>query len=304
MNSLLLVRYAGQYAISAKSAEKIMVDSPRGVSWLYIIGDGENDQACVVEAGSSSPSVKSDFLSYVDPSIKSNGLVPDPEFMQSNITSEWKNGIRTRWNDYQYRYQYLQYNIRLLSYYNETYYTYKKFWDSAFNENGYIDVKCSDRNCPGSFYFPPQRETRNDFVMATNHYIIPEMRLSTMTRWLELLLMSKLNPFDNSSKNDDIQWRYDKLNYIILSELKMGPIDYNKAKCLIDFLSPKGNNYGPECASNSTKSPGGETRIEGSTALCDLKKKTIEGHYGYFCDEWVKITLPDYLDDPDQAGNA
>ena len=89
---------------------------------------------------------------------------------------------------------------------------------------------------------------------------------------------------------DDIQWRYDELNNQIMKALENGnKIDYEKARELIDYLSPK-RTY-PKYYENNPKSDDGEIVIDGSVSLCDLKNLTMESHYGYYCDEWVKINL-------------
>ena len=41
-----------------------MATARRGVSWLYILADGATDDACILEAGASTPEL--DFLQYTD----------------------------------------------------------------------------------------------------------------------------------------------------------------------------------------------------------------------------------------------
>lgn len=53
VNSLLLARKCIQYGANAEQIVQIMRDTQRGVSWNYIISDGTNDRACVIEAGKS-----------------------------------------------------------------------------------------------------------------------------------------------------------------------------------------------------------------------------------------------------------
>jgi hypothetical protein len=92
---------------------------------------------------------------------------------------------------------------------------------------------------------------------------------------------------------NDSQWRYDVLNAHILEALDEtkkggnGGVGYDKAKDILDFLNPSGrypDYYGRD-----------KQVIEGSLSLFDLKKKTVESHYGYYKDEWIKLTLPNYL---------
>lgn len=123
-------------------------------------------------------------------------------------------------------------------------------------------------------------------MVTTNHYLYPPMRLCAMEPWTANLLQGY---------TDDIQWRYDELNHQIREALSaQGKIDYATAKRLIDFLAPYGNF--PQYYDHNPKSKdGAATVIKGCTSLFDLKKRTIESHYGYYCDEWVKTTLPLYI---------
>jgi hypothetical protein len=82
----------------------------------------------------------------------------------------------------------------------------------------------------------------------------------------------------------DILWRYDELNKQCLDNY--GSIDYVTAKKLIDFLSPRGQ-FPSYYGSNNV--------IEGSVSLCDLVARTMESHFGYQEDEWVKLALPKYI---------
>jgi len=50
-----LIRYAGHRGDSAAAALQTMIDAPRGVSWIYLIADGKNNRAAIVEAGAATP---------------------------------------------------------------------------------------------------------------------------------------------------------------------------------------------------------------------------------------------------------
>ncbi len=291
VNSLLLVRHTAQFADSAENAVKIMAGLEKGVSWLYLVGDGENDRACVVEAGSSK--VNRDFLFYPDQELKNNKFFPDHAYLNSHKTADWQNGIMVRWNDYRYHKEYLDLNKDLYSWYNEHHDPKIVYREGAFSENACIDDSLNESNCAGTYYFTPQRESNDEYLLVTNSYIIPEMRLAMMWDWSAMINGSKSHGI---AKTDDIQWRYDKLNQLFHLKLSEGVIDYEKAKELIDYLSPA-SMFGDDYAHYYDNGPqdDGWRRIEGSTALCDLKNMTIEAHYGYFKDEWVKITLPNYI---------
>jgi hypothetical protein len=112
------------------------------------------------------------------------------------------------------------------------------------------------------------------------------MRLFAMKPWTNWVVSSIFREYD------DIQWRYDRLNDVISSFLKRRKANYKAAKAFLDFLSPPSSDY---YSGNPKSKDGKEIRMEGSSSLCDLKAKTIESHYGYFCDDWVRLSLESYL---------
>ena len=284
INSLLLVRQCVQEGDSAEAAARVIAETPRGVSWNYIIADGNSDRACVAEAGSSGaapdimqfpPEDARPFLPRVNPAA--DGGFDSPF-----------NGMMLRWNDYTYPMEYLDYNPGLWAYYNKKHSSQNLIYPDAFSDKGFINRNNSENNCPSTFYFAPQRENNNSLVLATNHYIIPEMRYYSMHPWTSRVIGGIVN---------DIQWRYDELNTLIADTIEQkGYIDYEAARDLISFLSPYGKNSA-YYAGNPKSKDGREIRIEGCVSLFDLKDLTVESHYGYYCDKWVKLTLANYFDE-------
>lgn len=123
-------------------------------------------------------------------------------------------------------------------------------------------------------------------IIVTNHFIIPEMQLYSMHPWTSRVLGMKIN---------DIQWRYDTLNFEIMQALnENGSVNYSMAKKLIDFLAPYGK-YASYYEKNPRSHDGREIRIEGCTSMFDLKNLVVESHFGYYCDQWIKITLHQYV---------
>jgi hypothetical protein len=291
-NSLLLNRHAIQYGDTCKNAADVIVNAQRGVSWNYVLADGTTDRSCIVEAGCSTANL--DFLSYVPQDIKSAGVLPDEVFIANNLSAEVRNGTMIRWNDYKYNDKYLDFNKHLMPYMKE----YAKklvplallLQDYKYNYNpddfleiGYLNKTRKDTNCPLSYYFAPQRENRSDLLLVTNHYIIPEMRLCAMNEWTQ---------FMSSGNIQDIQWRYDELNKRLINALDNGPVSYETAKRIANFLAPDGDfpdYYNPE------GKPMNQVHVHGSISLMDLKNKTIDTIYGYFSDQWVKIRLNNYF---------
>lgn len=280
-NSLLLLRVCAQYSQNAEAAVERMTGMERGVSWDYIIADGKTERSCVAEAGASGPIP--DFTQI--PPEEYRLFLPDREFIEQHQTESFKNGMMVRWNNYKYPLEYLAFNHRICNYFNEKQHTNKIYYTGAFSQNGYIN-KTGDQNCPSSYYFAPQREENDDILIATNHYILPEMRYFAMHRWTEGLVGERVN---------DIQWRYDELNARIQEKLKAkGYIGFEDAKGLVSFLSPY-DKYSGYYSDNPRSKDGREIRIEGCASVFDLKNRTVESHYGYYCDKWVRLSLQKYF---------
>lgn len=275
LNSMLLIRYAGHRGDSAEAALQTMIATPRGVSWIYSIADGRNNRAAIVEAGASTPQLIA--LDFPPAHLKEKGLLPDQKFLDQYETQKPQNGLMVRWNDYQYPEAFFKFNPGLFQEYGKTYRA------QDFGETGFIDPTNDDRNCPQAYYFAPQREKKPDVVLATNMFVTPTMRLCGMDQWTVEVAGSH---FDN------LQWRYDTLNQLIMENY--GKIDAAKAREIIDFLAPYGNF--PEYYKNNIPSADGKTvQINGATSLCNLSERTITTHYGYFADEWIALTLLNYI---------
>jgi hypothetical protein len=284
LNSLLMTRYCIQYGSTANEAVSYIRKAPRSVSWIYIIADGNADKACIIEAGCNK--VAADFLDYPPDDLKI--LLPNDEFIKEHSSVPFEDGIMVRWSNYCYPNEYLQFNENLYNYYNKRHWPKVQYIQNDFkDEKGLINKTYSDKNLPSTFYFSPQRENHKNLAIATNHYIIPEMRFYGMSPWITAIVGDKLN---NS------QWRYDVLNKELLNALESenGMIDYNTAKKLIDFLAPYGK-YPDYYSANPRSKDGKEIMIKGSVSMFDLKNKTVESHFGYYCDDWIKVSLLNYF---------
>lgn len=281
-NSLLLTRLCIQKGGSAEEMVEIMENTSRGVSWNYVISDGRKDRACIVEAGKTG---NMGDLAEI-PAEQYKALLPDLDFIKAHSTAAYRKGLMVRWNDYKYPEAYLGFNEALWNQYNKIHSSKKIIHTDAFAVRGFINKNSGEKNCPEGFYFSPQRESNDELVIVTNHFIIPEMRYFAMHPWTSRIA---------GKKADDIQWRYDELNDLIQEALQhYGSIDYKTSKELISYLSPYGRNPG-YYADNPKSEDGRETRIEGCVSVFDLKKLVVESHFGYYCDEWIKITLPYYV---------
>jgi hypothetical protein len=280
-NSLLLLRECIMRGASAMEAAEVIQNAQRGVSWNYVLTDGTSDTACTVEAGASWPTV--DFLSYPDAALLPH--LPTTEYLSAHQPTLLKNGAMVRGCNSEFPEEYMDFNEGLWQYYRKSRNPRIRLYPDALLPDGFINRTSEEKNCPSSFYFAPRRAECN-FIVTTNHFVLPHMRLCAMNPWCARVVQGNVN---------DIQWRYDELNHQIRQALQThGSIDYRTAKRLVDFLSPYGKF--PKYHQKSPKSADGKTaRIEGCVSLFDLKACSVESHYGYYADEWVKTTLPAYF---------
>ncbi|HEX3048841.1 MAG TPA: hypothetical protein VHY08_29095 [Bacillota bacterium] len=300
LNSLPMVRCAIQHSDTAVTAADFIVNNVRGVSWIYPISDGTHDRACVVEAGA--PGV--DPLLFIPKDMLQ--ILPPGPFPTG--------GYQVRWSDDPVEtkkiYDYIgKYNQKLVDNFNRKLPDPLKKPVPDVTQLGFVyknpdqgNKKALKDNCPSVYYFAPPRWSgdvtcnQGETLILANHYLDPVMRLYSMGEWLSLLstLMGHVE--------DDSQWRYDELNSLICDALGVDPatlkpskaINYAKAKELIEFLAPY-----PGWPCEKYYNPDGQDykliQIGGCISIFDLKKRTVETHAGYYGDEWIRITLPNYL---------
>jgi hypothetical protein len=208
-------------------------------------------------------------------------VLPDPEFLDEHRSTDVKRGAMVRWDTFHYPRAYLEeWNPVLWRHFR------RRFRRDAFSSDGYINPTPTARHCPGVFYFAPLRGRRSRIVLTTNHFVIPEMRFCTMHPWAARVSRSSLN---------DSQWRYDELNHRLLATLdRDGPIDREAAKEILGFLAPSGS-YPDYYRLNPRSRDGREVVIFGSSSLFDLRRRTVESHYGFYADPWVTTSLEPYV---------
>ena len=214
----------------------------------------------------------------------------------------------------------------------------KKEWEDVkgqFGPDGMINATHRTKNCPSGSYFAPLRVESEDIVLASNHYLCPEMRLTTMSK-----VPFQMEP-DYPS---DSQWRYDRLNQLVreargcvegepTNEADLPPISEEKAKELINYLEPACTHgpcihadrencyhftkYASDACKKRWRAAGGPAirlpklaklitpsepadlppiPIEGAISVFNLAKRTIDSYYGYYGDPWVKLRLLPYVD--------
>jgi hypothetical protein len=318
-NSLALNRDCAQYCSTAGEAVDRIAAAERGVSWLYPIADAQG-KAYAVEAGRKlehgEPFPYFDnvplhyrrrlpTLRYIKRMRRKYGTpAPDRGLVArstdyrypDHFIRDWNAGLWRAWDRSLLR-KALDFIFDLFSggkgslgkRFREEIEELAKgadFSRADFSERGFINRRWTEKNCPGPFYFAPQRERRGDLLVATNHCISPEMRLTEMTEWIALM---------SGGQQNDIQWRYDELNREILEAIDAAPsgIGADTAWNLINFLKPNGTF--PDYYNPSGALPWEEVQVHGSVTLCELTGRTLTSLFGYYGDEPLTIHLPHYL---------
>ena len=127
-----------------------------------------------------------------------------------------------------------------------------------------------------------QIETRNDLVVASNHFIDPSLRAAAKSRAVE-----------------DSMGRYDYLTGKVLEAAESG-IDVEVAKRLINYLSPEADNpYGDDLISNPDGDGGvlisdyykGSVYVQSIRAVFDMDTRMMHALYGLWTDPWVSYSL-------------
>ncbi|MGA2975559.1 MAG: carcinine hydrolase/isopenicillin-N N-acyltransferase family protein [Spirochaetia bacterium] len=324
-NSLLLLRDCIQHCPTAADAVDRIVQAPRGVSWAYPVADAAGGACIVeagrrLEPGEPFPYLDKvpgyyrkhlPDLAYIERVRAAHGL-PAPvqglcarprgyayprEYLHDWNEGLWgafgrnwltrlgsaggiavtETGAFIRWI-FTGRHRGWKRDVRKL-------HRHVDFHKAGFGERGYINHHRADRNCPGPFYFAPQRDIRDDVLVATNHCICPEMRLTAMTEWIALLAGGEQN---------DIQWRYDELNREILDALEAAPNGINEQEAwrLIDFLHPNGafKSY-----YNKEGKKWEDVQVGGSVTLCELTSRTFTTRFGYYGDPPLTLHLLPFM---------
>ncbi len=279
LNSLLIGRHCIERGKDAEKAVKAITNAQRGVTWIYFVADGTRgkDRAAVVEAGMTAS--KLDYFEYPKPEL--HNLLPKRESLRKA-----NRGVIARWDDYQYKKGFLKFNDRLFKRFD------KQFVAQDFLGRNLINKDWEDPKVPKAYYFAPLRTDEPDLtgvIIATNHFITPEMRMCAMDPWTAEVAGEK--------RYNDIQWRYDELNKRVMNAY--GTIGFDKALELIDFLAPypkKGREHNYYPSIKGDENPKGKKYvIDGSVSVCNLTDRIIKSHFGYYGDEWVQITLGNYV---------
>jgi hypothetical protein len=270
---LLLCRKVAQYASSLQEGIDMIRDSDRAVPWLYLIADGEQPDAAVLETIASSilppeenlqnylsrllagllgiifPCLDQDQENATSPTSldEEEGDIADKmtELPDDPSRPELERGLMVRESDY-----------------------LDPEW---FDDPSSADDPDGDPGLAHGFY-PRQLEDYPDLVAMTNHYIIPQMAdtyPSLFARW------------GNS------RWRYETMMGLL--DEHYGDIDRLDAMWIIDFLNPARCDY---YGTDTTQS------IKGHHVLMDNHDLEMWSLHGYYDTSWVHVDLIEILDQP------
>ena len=324
LNSLLLIRDCIQGCASAREAVERIRKAPRGVSWLYPVADAAGEAFVVEAGRRLADHEPFPYFERVPGYYRKRlpDLAYIERMRRQYGTPGPVNGLVVRGRDYRLPDEYVQdWNPGLWRAFDRNWLEILKglasdvlgevkglfsrrlgalwrqwvdeiarlgaragFDAGMFGEIGFIDSSWTDRNCPGPFYFAPQRERRPDVLIATNHCISPEMRLASMNEWIAFLA---------GGDHDEMQWRYDELAREIHDALADGKaVDERAAWEIVNFLRPNGrfpNFYNPGGAKDWRP-----VQVHGSVTLCELHSRTFTSLFGYYGDAPVTVHLASY----------
>ena len=162
-----------------------------------------------------------------------------------------------------------------------------------------LTLPINDANFPAyerthlGVYFPDQIETCPDVVVATNHYILPRMRV---TQFLPVVaLIYALGPLPESV------WRYETMVELILEN--HGGIEFfgddaqyparGSAGWIIDFLNTQRENWWFYRGQDQDGEPVEplDREVEGHHVVMNNTKGELRGLFGRMTDPWVGVQL-------------
>ena len=272
---LLLCRKAAQYGGSLDEAVSLIRDSDRAVPWLYMIADGDEGDACVLETVASSLMPAGDnagnflnrlligvlgiFFPWLNQSLENaRGGVIDENRRSATGSGDLKEELAQIAPEGAGPVMENGVMIRDVEYIDPDWLNGLQYWfDPSGGSNPILD------------FFPRQLETYPDLVAMTNHYIIPWMAVTY--------------PAQNSDKANSI-WRY-KTMMGLLDDC-YGEIDRERAMWIIDFLNPARCDY----YGTDTSQP-----VRGHHVLMDNRAKEMWSLHGYYNDPWAHVDLEEFL---------
>jgi len=288
MGCLLLCRDVLQRAASMQEGIGIVRNTPRGVSWLFMIADGKIPDAAVLETVADRMIAEGDdllatligLLPGLDRVVSGTEEILGAEIMDGagevisgvgDLVLEGSEmlpilgdvhpdrGVAVRTSDYV---------------------------DPEGLEEYRLVIHHQDPLVPHSedtviSPFPLQREREPGLVAMTNHYILPQMNLTQMG-----LFYHTIDTQQGGGRQSE--WRYDTMLDLLLKHY--GDIERVTAMWLIDFLNPARCDYYGTDISQSVK---------GHHVLMDNHSLEMWSLHGYYDQPWQHVDLGEILGLPE-----
>lgn len=268
--SLLLCRKAVQYGGSLEEAVSLIRDSDRAVPWLYLVADGEQGDAVVLETTASSllpPQDRSKaFLNrlisgmlrllfpFLPASGTQYGAAPAGQPGTQAFSTEELQGFLKGGSDAR--------DVRGVMVRGMTY------TDPPWLQELVACMEGNGNTCIRKI-LPLQDESYPDLVAMTNHYLLP---------WKAVTYPS------TGKKKDDTLWRYRTM--LALLQKAYGRIDRLRAMWIIDFLNPARCDY---YGRDTTQA------VKGHHVLMDNRSKEMWSLHGYYDGSWAHADLDDFI---------
>ena len=260
LGGLLLIRSIMEEAATLEDAVRRVRETERGCPWIYLIADGKSHEAVVLETILSDPLKPWMQTRYAINRETAHGILGQP--LEADHPED---GVRVRAADY-----IMDPAIR------------GKELTPPEHFSGYRNnPKYPDNRTWMNLSFPDPLEERADLIVATNHFLVPGMRLYQWAPWVALVWRTYWPASE---------WRYRTQTELLLDRVESGrALDWESAWRIADFLNPatvEGSFfYGPD-----------RTRdVGGHVALMDGRDLILRALYGRYDDPWVEVSLETFL---------
>jgi len=279
INSLSLVRDVVQHSANTREGLKRMIELKRGVTWTYPLCDKSGD--CVVTETGRYEEKEINPLDYVPLPLRS--YLPTYQQLKDESPIAFNKGVYIREFNYTYPKSLFRFNKPLFEIFSVKYPELTR-WDKTGYLFDNLTMETAYSRKGMYTYFSPQREEFDDVVIATNHAIVPQMRITHMN--LVPLLINWIGG------QKATQYRYDQMNRLL--HQNYGKIDLKVATFIAERLSPERELNFTGCCRLDPKDPmTGE--ISGAITIMDLTRTKMYTKSGYWKDGWVSLTLSNYF---------
>jgi len=256
LGGLLLVRRVIEESATLGEAIALVRDEDRGCPWIYLIADAGARDAAVLETMQSDP-----LDPWMTRTYRKNLNLARDLLGETVEPAATEAGVAVRASDFVLDERYRGKTFELPGYQNSS--------------------KYPDNHTFFNASFPDPLEDSPELVAATNHYLLPGMRLY---QWAPLVWLIWKTYWPSS------EWRYETLVELLLERTGEGrSLDWETAWATIDFLNPATPEgtffYGPE-----TDQP-----VGGHVCLMDGRNLVLRALYGYYDQPWVEVSLADFL---------